>query len=454
MKKFVALLLAVVMCVAMMAGCGKAPAATEAPAAPAEADPAQTAEPAAEPIELRFLTYDAGKNANDEYIRQIQVDAFNAANPDIHVTLEFQCENNSVEYLQKLDLLTMSNYEYDICALPSYQNYAERAVKGVFAPVDDMILADEGKTYDEVYSYTAAVDGVNYALPYYPSIYYVLINKDMLDAAGLETPALDWTWDDYRDYAVAMTSGEGANKVYGSYMHTWCEYRREALFGTKMDNPYVNPDGTSNMADPVFKEWLEYIKGMENDGCQIPYRDATATSMAYRDVFFSGKAAMILTGSWIITDIKNTDSFPHTFQTVFAPMPRWKDSPEGRCEGSATYNAINANSKNKEAAYRFLKFVSNEGAALVGEFSTRAGADNSVTLAADIEGFENLIDGASLSAIWNNPKLQANFVASFPETFAELDDVYHTESEKYMLDAQDIDTTVKNIADKGAAILG
>ena len=49
----------------------------------------------------------------------------------------------------------------------------------------------------------------------------VLINKDMLDAAGLDVPSLDWTWDDYREYAEKLTSGSGADTKYGSYFHSW-----------------------------------------------------------------------------------------------------------------------------------------------------------------------------------------------------------------------------------------
>jgi multiple sugar transport system substrate-binding protein len=405
--------------------------------------PEEPAKPA-KPVEITFLTYDGASNPEGKSLRQMQVDAFNAANPDVIVKLDLQ-QNDSLEFLKKLDLMSLGGADYDVVALPSFKDYAERALKGLFAPVDEFIAA-EGKTYDELFQYTAEVDGVNYGIPYTPGIYYVIINKAMLDEAGLPIPPLDWTWDDYRTYAKAMTKGSGANKVYGSYMHTWSEYRREALFSTKLDNPYVKEDGTSNLADPVFKDWLQFIKDMESvDGSQVAYKDAKATNMAYRDVYFSGKAAMILTGSWINSNIVDTENFPRDFQTVFAMMPRWKDSPAGRVTGSGTYNAINKGSANKEAAYRFMKYLAGEGAQVINDFSTMIGADNTATVEAIATGNEALLDKQSLLDIWNYPALAPNSINSFPEEFALLDGIYSTETELFMLDGQDLDKTISNL---------
>ncbi|WP_161601356.1 ABC transporter substrate-binding protein [Paenibacillus luteus] len=406
-----------------------------------------------DPVEISFLTYDGTKNKDGKYLRQLQVDAFNEANPDIKVKLDLQSENDSVEFLKKLDLMSLSGAKYDVTALPSYKDYAERALKDLFAPVDEYIQA-EGKSFEDVYQFTADVNGVNYGLPYNSSIYYVILNKKMLDEAGLPVPPLDWTWDDYSTYAKALTKGDGPNKVYGSYMHTWAEYRREALFATKLDNPYVKDDGSSNLADPVFKEWLQFIRDMEQvDGSQITYADAKSTNMAYRDVFFNGKAAMVFTGSWIAADIINTEKFPHDFTTVFAMMPRWKDSPEGRTSGSSTYNAINKSSANKEAAYKFMKFISGDGANIVNEFSTMIGADNTATVKAIAAGNEALIDTDSMLNVWNHPKLAPNPITKFPESFAVLEDIYNVETEKYMVGGQDLDTTIDKLVKQAEAAL-
>ncbi|XID90541.1 ABC transporter substrate-binding protein [Paenibacillaceae bacterium WGS1546] len=396
------------------------------------------------PAEITFLTYDGKTDKEGKSLRQLQVDAFNAANPDIVVKLDLQ-QGDSVEFLKKLDLMSLGGATYDVVALPSYKDYAERAMKGLFAPIDDLIAAD-GQSYDEVYQYTADVNGVNYGLPYNPSIYFVLLNQQLLEEANLPVPPVDWTWDDYREYAKAMTTGEGANKIHGSYMHTWSEYRREALFSTKLDNPYVKEDGSSNMADPAFKEWLQFIHDMENvDNSQVKYRDAKSTNMAYRDVYFSGKAGMILTGAWILSDVVDTENFPRDFSTAFAMMPRWQDGPAGRVTGSATFNAINKDSKHLEASYRFMKFMSGEGAAIANEFSAMSGADNTATVEAIAAGNEAVMDKQSLLNIMNYEKLEPNSIISYPEQFAKLDALFNVETEKFMVGGQDLDTTINNL---------
>jgi len=405
------------------------------------------------PVTLTLLTYDGAKGPDDVLLIQKQVDAYMEKNPHVTINIDMQSENNSVEFQSKLDLMQLAGLNADIVILPGYAAYEERAKNGFFAPLDEL-LASEGTTYDSQYDYPAAVDGAVYGLPYNPTIYHVLINQTMLNEAGLEVPTLDWTWEDYAEYARAMTVGEGANKIYGSYMHTWVEYRREGLFNSRLGNPYVNDDGSSNMEDPNLRAWLEFIAKLENDDrVQIPYVDAKATSMAYRDVFFQGKAAMILTGGWIYTDINNTEQFPHDFVTAFAPFPRWADGPAGRTQAGCSYYSVAKKSANSQEAYNFIRWMTDEGAKTVGLFPSLKGADSSSVVDDKIAGFEHLYDVDSLKAVWNNPDLQPNNITKNLEHFTELDDLFNTESEMFITGGQDLNTTMDNLITGADAIL-
>lgn len=443
--------------VSALAGCAspatQTPAAPEAPAASAAPAASVAPAPAApKEVSLRFLTYDGKRLADGTYVRQEQINAYTAANPHVKIELDIQNENNSLEFLQKLDLLQLSGDTYDVSSISSYRDYADRAAKGFFTPLDDFFAAD-GIDYDSVYSVPSIVNGVRYGIALNPAIYHVLLNKNMLDEAGLPVPAMDWTWDDYAAYAKALTSGSGADKVYGSYMHTWPEYRRANLWTTKLDNPYLKDDGSSNLDDPNIADWLRFMKKLEDeDKTQIPYGDAKATNMAYRDVFFSGKAAMVLTGSWIYADINDTDKFPRDFAVAFAPFPRWKDSPAGRTEGGCSFSVIGANSQNQEEAYRFITWLSDQEGVDAGlEFSAVKGADNSATINATVANNENLYVIDSLTRIWNDPNLESNIVMKFPEQYSEIDAIFNVETEKFMVGGQDLETTLKNIIEQGAA---
>ncbi len=452
MKKNASLALAALMAsITLLAGCGGSSAASAPASTAASSEAASTAsstaesQAPAEEVTLRYLAYD---HQLDDVLA-----AFEESHPNIKVEVEIQTENNSTEFLKKLDLLQLSGDTYDVTCLPSYGQYASRAAKGFWEPLDSYFAA-EGKDPGEYYSIDTSVDGSYYGIPGTPGIYYVIFNKDMLDEAGLDVPDMDWTWDDYAEYAAKLTHGEGTDKVYGSHMHTWTEYRRENLWCVKDDNAYVKDSKVSNLDDPAFGEWLTFIKGLEDDGYQMPYADAKATNVAYRDVFFQGKAAMMLTGSWMVNDIANTENFPHDFKTAFAPFPRWKDNEAGRCEGDSGIYVVNANSQNKDAAFELISYLgSSDATGILLNPSSVRGADNSAILQKKVEGHEDLFDLDSMIRIWNDPNLTPVSTRSHLTTFTAVDEIYSAETELYMLGSQDLETTLQNIQDKGNPII-
>ena len=149
-----------------------------------------------------------------------------------------------------------------------------------------------------------------------------MINKSMLDAAGFPIPKMNWTWNDYREYARKLTKGEGQDKVYGSYFHTFKNYGLMGVYSTKMDNAYYK-DGSLNFDDPNLKDWLKFRYDMENvDKTSVPLMDIKTSKLAYRNEFFTGKVAMVPTGTWMLAEIKDI-KWPHDFQTTFAPLPKW-----------------------------------------------------------------------------------------------------------------------------------
>lgn len=446
-----------------LAGCGAknnaaesttpaaAPDASTESAAPASTEPAEEPQ---EPVEITFLTYDA--TLVDGMTRtERAVELYKEVNPNVTITLDVQSDNDSVGFLSKLDLLQLTGTTGDIIQIPSYREYAVRAEQGFFYPIDELIAA-EGIQYDDVYAYPSEYKGHYYGIPMEPGIYSVYINKEMLDAAGLEIPKEGWTWDDYKDYAVAMTSGSGADKVYGSFMHSWPEFKREGLYNTVMDNPYIKEDGTSNLDSPYFGEWLQYMYDLENEyNCQTPYSDVKASGLHYRDIFLNGKAAMICIGSWMVDTCINTEEYPHDFQTVVAPFPVFSDGKPGVTQGSASYYVIGANStpEKAKAAYEFMRWMSNEGSVALNVFPSDKSGDIAEVLKSKVGDKTALFDVESLLTVWNSPNVVANTVGREADKFNEIDAIYDAEAGLFLLGEQDLPTTLKNIQEQGNAII-
>jgi multiple sugar transport system substrate-binding protein len=88
----------------------------------------------------------------------------------------------------------------------------------------------------------------------------------------------------------------------------------------------------------------------------------TAGKLQPYSEFLTGKTAMLIEGSWILRYVANVKDNPRDFPIVFAPMPHFKDGPNTFRPGNADDRvSIAKSSKNKEAAYKFMKWWTTEG---------------------------------------------------------------------------------------------
>ena len=194
------------------------------------------------------------------------------------------------------------------------------------APLDDYIAKD-GYKVEEDYKVDTHLNGKVYALPGKFNPWYVLLNKDHLDEAGLKVPT-DWTWDEFADYAKKLTKGEGATKRYGTYFHGpqnggWMEFLKLKMENQPQNTEFLKPDGSSNLDDPNFKATLELRVRMEKvDKSSVPYSDMISQKLAYRNQFFNQSVSMLTIGSWMNTEIGGTDKVPLTFHVAVAPFPK------------------------------------------------------------------------------------------------------------------------------------
>ena len=407
------------------------------------------------PVEITLLTYDGMRLADGMTRFEKAVSLYKEVAPNVTINIDMQAENSSTDFLTKLDLLQLTGVTGDVIQIPSYREYAIRAAQGFFRPIDDLLDA-ESISYDDAYAYPSMFDGQRYGIPFEPGIYGIFINKPMLDAAGLELPKEGWTWEDYRAYAEKLTVGSGADTVYGSFMHSWSEFKREGLFNVVMDNPYVKEDGTSNLDSKYFADWLSYMYELENvSKCQTPYSDVKATGLHYRDMFMNGKVAMIPIGTWMIDTVLDTSNYPHTFQTVFAPFPVFEDGKPGVTQGAASYLCIGANTtpEKAQAAYDFMRWLSNEGSTALNIFPADKSGNLAEVLLNKVGDRTDLLDAQSVIDVWSSPNLVANIIGRDAAIFSEIDAVYNSEAELYLLGSQDLDTTMANIREQGNAII-
>jgi multiple sugar transport system substrate-binding protein len=395
-----------------------------------------------EPVTLKFFTSEATmqeafERINAEYTRR---------NP--HVTIEV-VQVPGADYNVKVDTTILSGEQLDIAYFNNKMLYVPRAMQGEFYPLDELV-AKEGINLNDVYSIDATVDdGKVYALPGDVKWWVVWLNKDDLEAKGLPIPDLNWTWDDYREYAKQLTWGEGPNKHYGSLWNTWDHYNVLNAYNQIDGNPYFKEDGSQNLDNPAFRSSLEYRYLLEQvDKTQFPLSEMLAMQTDYRSVFLSGGASMLVMATNIIPQIADSTNFPHEFETTFAmlPIPAEGGRP-GYTYGDNRFYSIGATTVNAEEAYKYLRYFTTEGIPMKNVTFT-AERNAVITMDEMVDSMTKanpaLFDVEQLKKVLNNPALTPNIWKDVPTYTSEVVNLYWAEADKAVMGEISIDQAFEN----------
>ncbi|WP_342562591.1 extracellular solute-binding protein [Paenibacillus sp. FSL R7-0345] len=411
---------------------------------------------ASEPVTIKYYNWD---NEAQTAGTDAMLADFMKQNPEIKVEHVVLVPGDSVEMLKKLDFLISSGEAVDVVALPNLGAVYERATRGALSPLNEL-YEQNSLVPEEEYYVNPKIDDQYYGMQLTSSFNYVLLNKDALDEAGLPVPTYGWTWDDYRDYAKKLNKGEGVDKRYGTYFHTW-ELYMNAPAQTVMKDPFRYDDGTTILADPTYKYFFQLRKDMETaDQSAKPYADVLAAKLNYRTEFFNEEAAMVLTGSWTIPDPGNQEQYPHSFTTAFAPVPlppanaEPKDYEGGKYFTSGTQVVMGSTTKHKEASFKLMRYMTTADSESRLEFSGWKKADNQVVLDRLIGEDRELYDVESLQNTLFGDEIQYLDASSvITVSTSELTKVINDGFSKFMLSDESIDDVQNWMVDEATKII-
>lgn len=436
-KKGLLLLSGTMLMSSFLGACGSnSDAANEKPASSATS----TATSSAQTVTLKYYNWD-----NEATVGSTKklIASFEAKNPNIKVESISLVPGNSTETLKKMDVSMSSGEQVDVVLLPNIDEAIGRAAQGVLAPLDDMYKKDNVNPEDEYYI-NPKYKGKYYATMLNSSSWMVMFNENALKEANLQVPTFGWTWDDFREYAKKLTKGEGNDKQYGTYFHTWGEYTNMIAY-TDKKNPYLTAELKPQFDDPSFTYFFNIRRAMEKDDKSAkPLADVIGAKLSYANEFITGKAAMLVTGSFNLTNLQNTEKFPHTFKTVFAPLPRpSKDADPGLTNIGGQFLAVASASKNKEAAYKFVRYLSTEQVERI-ELSGWKKSDGKALTERLYGKSKDLIDLPSLTSTLYDNKVKTALSSDISVSYAsQLKKVMEDGFSKFMLDNQSAQDTQK-----------
>lgn len=437
-KKGLALLTAMALTMGLLAGCG------------GESSETKKEDSSDGTVTLRFVSWQKNYKDLDEKVAQ----EYQKLHPNINVEFEYYGDMNATEYYKKVDLMVMGGEEMDVLMTSAFPEHAQRAGSGTYVALDEY-FEKEGKKPEDEYSIIQRVNDKVYGIPGDVKSWFVLLNKDYLDKAGLPVPDLNWTWDDYREYAKKLTNGEGADKIYGSYFHVWDHYDYMGMWSTYPDNPMFKQDMSGvNFDDPDFKDWLQFRYDLENvDKTSVPYSDVVSMNMNYRDKFFNGEVAMLPIGNFIVPELDDQDKYPHDFTTTFAAMPAWKDGKSGTTYTESHFYSVSKTSKHPQEAYDFIRYYTTEGMKIRGiSVSAQKGIDKMEFMNMQIDD-PTYVDVEALEKVMNNPEWKDLMYTNVPVYNKEMSQLMVDESAKFLLGTETIDNTISSLMKNGTKLM-
>ncbi|SHO43391.1 ABC transporter substrate-binding protein [Anaerocolumna xylanovorans] len=358
-KKLLAIAMCLVLVAASFAGCSKsdnkdatnAAATSEPTKATSDSDAGKT-ENTGEKITITVTKW--GEVTENDVETKL-IDEFNKTNDkNIEVKLDVVPGDG---YGDRLTTSFSSGEGYDIF-LSGEGDFYKWVDKGLASNLNDLIKADSSfanNMTESIYNMGKINDGQYYLVKDYNPM-CLWYNKDMFDAAKVEYPNANWTWDDLYAAAQKLTTknDDGTFKTFGFQAQSWA-YAVSCYLESK-GLSYISTDGKTAdgyFNSPDMAKALDWYFGMADGETRVS--PTTADTDTYGDgtsMMVSGKLAMFISGGWVKSSLESAGT---NYGTALIPG----NHTSYICAAGYT---IGSRCKHPEAAWEVLKMLTGEKA--------------------------------------------------------------------------------------------
>ena len=278
---------------ALLAACGGG-----APAAPAAGGAGGAPAAPAADTTATLTIFDFGGDAD----KKIYADAharFKKKYPNVTIVDNFTPVTTWSEYSNKITTQVAGGQSPDIINI-AIEGARLLQSKGLLQPLDEFIANDPSakELTDDVDPALIApfkIDGKTWYIPHSWNNMIIYYNTKIFKDAGIDPPKPDWTWDDFLGIAKKLTTGSGADQVFGFGIPNF-------NFGLQ---PWMLTNGTtqlttgwvdSNLNDPKVVEAITFV----HDLVHVHKVSPAVEGADNNQLFASGKIAMGGWGHWPI----------------------------------------------------------------------------------------------------------------------------------------------------------
>lgn len=316
------------------------------------------------------------------------------------------------------------------------EGFAEMASKEVLINLDD-IAANDAAAQETMAGIDAnLLNGMRTRgtgeLNFFPTEWnniVVFYNKDMFDAAGLDYPSADWTWEEFAETAKALTLTDGSGNItqYGYFVPGFNFGLQPWLFtngASILDEEWKEP----TIDTPQFREALQNLHDLIHLHKAAPaFEEGVGT-----EKFNAGQVAMFSAGHWPVPSIKQAGLENVGVQH----MPQ-------KTERSTVFGigglAITRASEHPELAWEFIREMTGD------EYQAGlAEAGFAIPSARKYATTPEYVAWPDNSEIFYETAATAIAVPS-PSNFSQVQEIFMRNLTTYLNGERDLDTTISNM---------
>jgi len=317
-------------------------------------------------------------------VHQKAADAYMAKNPNVEVELWSQPWGDYFTKMTALFTAGDGTVIPDVFFMSPIQDYAAAGKIMDLTPFIEKSKFDL-KDYWPGALESTSYQGKVYGLPRDSAVEVLYYDKDDFDAAKLTYPTADWTWDDLRKAAEALTVKDANGRVsrYGFAAEGGKYFNFVGGNGGAILDDMFKPT-QCKLSTPESVAGIEFFAGLMNDN--LAWRDANlGQAGGDQAAFLSDQASMFVQNASRIPALNAAG-----INYDIAPVPK---APSGGRQAGSTNGAawvMSALTQKQDAAWEFMQFLQSPDGGQAVYFSagdsfppTKAGANSDVFMAKD-----------------------------------------------------------------------
>jgi multiple sugar transport system substrate-binding protein len=279
---------------------------------------------------------------------QKHITAFETANPGIKINMTVESwDNVYTKWDQALETGETPDIGYD-CPITA----VDYALQGKILPVTDLVnkLGGDAAFNEGMLAFKSA--GEWYGVPHGDASMVLLYRKDILKAAGYDSPPNNW------DELVAIAKATTKKDVYGLGFFTGDDYQSSQILTGLMaaaGGVMVDKDGKVALNSPENLKALELVDQLVNKLKVVPESTRTWEHSDPANAVGLGKVAMAITWGGYGTLLPSM--FPDQYQNIgFAKLPAGPSGHSGSWSGTGGFFVFK-NAKHPTEAKKFIEYM-------------------------------------------------------------------------------------------------